>query len=161
MPTATTSTRPTALAATLRISIARLNRRLRTERSQRPDGDATGGGDDRSEVSLGQLAVLGRLHREGPATPGTLAQAERVKRPSMTKIIAALEEDGMVQRTPHPDDRRQVLVSPTERGVEVLLAERRRREAWLARALTRLSPAERALLAQAAPLLERLSTSEV
>ncbi len=143
MPTPT----PTALAATLRVSIARLNRRLRTERAEY------------AEVSLGMLAVLGRLHREGPATLGALARLEGVRPPSMTRIVDSLQEDGLAERGPHPDDRRQVLVDITERGTQVLLTERRRREAWLARALTVLTPQERAVLAEAAPLLERLSTS--
>lgn len=138
---------PTALAATLRVSISRLNRRLRAERSE----DA--------EVSLGALAVLARLHREGPSTGGVLATQEGVRPPSMTRIVDSLEDDGLVTRSPHPSDGRQVLVTITDRGRAVLLADRRRREAWLARALTELTPEERAVLAAAAPLLERLSTS--
>lgn len=138
---------PTALAATLRVSISRLNRRLRTERAEC------------AEVSLGALAVLARLHRDGATTSGTLATLEGVRPPSMTRIVASLESDGLVGRTAHPDDGRQVLVAISPRGAQVLRADRRRREAWLARALTELTPEERGLLAAAAPLLERLSTS--
>ena len=138
---------PTALASTLRVSISRLNRRLRTERA------------DGAEVTLGGLAVLARLHAEGASTAGVLAVHEGVRPPSMSKILEALGEDGLITRSPHPDDRRQVLVALSDRGREVLLADRRRREAWLARALTELTPEERAVLASAAPLLERLSTS--
>ena len=138
---------PTALAATLRVSISRLNRRLRAERAEC------------AEVSLGALAVLARLHRDGVTTSGTLATLEGVRPPSMTRIVATLEADGLVQRSPHPDDGRQVLVAITPRGAQVLHADRRRREAWLARALTGLTAEERSLLAKAAPLLERLSTS--
>ena len=143
----TSRTQPTALASSLRVSISRLNRRLRTERAEY------------AEVSLGALAVLARLHRDGPSTAGALAAEERVRPPSMTRIVDALEREGLVARTPHPDDRRQVRVTITERGSDVLQADRRRREAWLARALTELTPAERSVLAEAAPLLERLSTS--
>jgi DNA-binding MarR family transcriptional regulator len=137
---------PSALAATLRVSISRLNRRLRTERA------------DGAEVSLGALAVLARLHGEGPSTAGVLAKREGVRPPSMSKILEVLDDDGLIARTPHPDDGRQVVVGISDRGREVLLADRRRREAWLARALTELTADERAVLAAAAPLLERLST---
>ena len=138
---------PTALAATLRVSISRLNRRLRTERAEY------------AEVSLGALAVLARLHRDGVTTSGALATLEGVRPPSMTRIIATLEADGLVERSAHPDDGRQQLVALTPHGAEVLQTDRRRREAWLARALTELTSEERGLLAAAAPLLERLSTS--
>jgi DNA-binding MarR family transcriptional regulator len=138
---------PTSLAATLRVSISRLNRRLRAERA------------DGAEVSLGALAVLARLHRDGVTTSGALATLEGVRPPSMTRIVATLESDGLVARSAHPDDGRQQLVAITPRGAEVLQTDRRRREAWLARALTDLTPQERRLLAAAAPLLERLSTS--
>lgn len=143
----TSRTHPTALAASLRVSISRLNRRLRTERAEC------------AEVSLGALAVLARLHRDGSSTASALATHERVRPPSMTRIVDALERDGLVARSPHPDDGRQVMVTITVRGSEVLQADRRRREAWLARALGELTPGERRVLAEAAPLLERLSTS--
>ena len=138
---------PTALASTLRVSISRLNRRLRADRA------------DGAEVTLGGLAVLARLHAEGASTAGVLAGHEGVRPSSMSKILEVLEEDGLITRRPHPDDGRQVLVALSARGREVLLADRRRREAWLARALTELTPEERDVLATAAPLLERLSTS--
>jgi DNA-binding MarR family transcriptional regulator len=110
-------------------------------------------------VSLGGLAVLAHLHREGSSTAGALAAHEGVRPPSITRILDSLEGAHLVERRPHPDDGRQVLVTITDRGREVLQADRRRREAWLARALTELTPQERAVLADAAPLLERLGTS--
>jgi DNA-binding MarR family transcriptional regulator len=143
----TPSHHPAALAATLRVSVSRLSRRLRTERAEG------------AEVSLGGLAVLARLHGDGPSTAGVLAAQEGVRPPSITRILDALEGDGLVGRSPHPEDGRQVLVAITDRGRTVLQADRRRREAWLARALAELTPEERSVLAAAVPLLERLSVS--
>ncbi len=136
-----------ALASSLRVAIARVNRRLRTERLHG------------AEVSLGQIGVIARLHCDGDLSIGALAESEGVKPPSMTRTIASLEELGLVSRRPHPSDGRQVLVTLTAEGRDTLVADRRRRDAWLARALAELAPDERAVLAAAAPLLERLAGS--
>ena len=135
------------LAASLRISVARLHRRLRTEHAEDVG------------VSFGAVAVLGLLRREGDQTIGQLAAAERVRPPSMTRTVSCLEDAGLVERRAHPTDGRQVLISLTDKGQELLAAERRRRDAWLARRLRELTPDERAALRQAAPILERLSNS--
>lgn len=135
------------LAASLRVSVARLHRRLRTE--QVPD----------LEVSVGGIAVLAQLSREGERTIGQLAATERVQPPSMTRTVACLERDGLVERHPHPTDGRQVVIRLAPRGEELLAAERRRRDAWLACRLRELSPEDRAVLRRAAPILERLSHS--
>ena len=135
------------LAASLRVSVTRLGRRLRTE--------STGGHADR--VSIGGISVLGQLYREGERTLGQLAAAERVQPPSMTRTVNHLELEGLVERAPHPTDGRQVVVRLSEAGRELVLAERRRRDAWLAKRLAELTPDERTLLRQAAPLLDRLS----
>jgi DNA-binding MarR family transcriptional regulator len=135
------------LAASLRVSVARLHRRLRTEHA------------DDVGVSFGALAVLALLRREGDHTIGQLAAAERVRPPSMTRTVTCLEDDGLVERRPHPTDGRQVVISLTEQGEELLAAERRRRDAWLARRLRELTPDERDALRQAAPILERLSNA--
>ena len=135
------------LASSLRVSVARLHRRLRTE-------DVV----DR-QVSVGGLAVLALLAREGERTIGQIAAAERVQPPSMTRTVTCLQEDGYVERCPHPTDGRQVVVRLAARGVELLAAERRRRDAWLARRLRELTPEERAVLRQAAPILEKLSNA--
>jgi DNA-binding MarR family transcriptional regulator len=135
------------LAASLRVSVARLHRRLRMEHA------------DDVGVSFGALAVLSLLRREGDHTIGQLAAAERVRPPSMTRTVTYLEGEGLVERRPHPTDGRQVVISLTEQGEELLAAERRRRDAWLARRLRELTPDERAALRQAAPILERLSHS--
>ena len=135
------------LASLLRVSVARLHRRLRTE-----DIDDLG-------VSVGGVAVLALLHREGDRTIGQLAAAERVQPPSMTRIVSCLETDGYVERAAHPTDGRQVLVCLSDKGRDLLAAERRRRDAWLARRLRELTADERAVLRQAAPILEKLSHS--
>jgi DNA-binding MarR family transcriptional regulator len=135
------------LASSLRFSVNRLSRRMRTE-----DLDDTG-------VSVGGLSVLARLFRDGESSVGQLAAAERVQPPSMTRTVSCLEVEGLVERAPHPTDGRQVIIRLTEAGEAVLVAERRRRDAWLMPRLRELTPDERALLRQAAPILERLSNS--
>ena len=145
------------LATSLRISVARLARRLRVER--------TAQGTPESELSDTQFAALSVLERQtGPErhtgmTPGELAEHEKVQPPSMTRVIAAVEERGLVMRAPHSTDRRQVVLTVTEEGRAVVQRVRRRREAWLARRLKELTPQERATLRAAAPILEKLSQS--
>jgi DNA-binding MarR family transcriptional regulator len=138
------------LASALRISVSRLARRLRAERQTKglePD------------LSDTQLAALAALERHSAMTPGELADHEKVQPPSMTRVITALEERGLVMRAPHASDRRQVVLTVTERGREVVQQSRRLREAWLARRLRELTPQERAALRAAAPILEKLSQS--
>jgi DNA-binding MarR family transcriptional regulator len=135
------------LASQLRLSVMRLRRRLANERH--PD----------NELSLNAMAVLGSLHRHGELTVGELAAHERVQPPSMTRTITCLEELGLVVRRRHDTDGRQVVVALTDTGRETLLADRRRRDAWLAQRLRELTPHERAVLREAAPILERLSSS--
>jgi DNA-binding MarR family transcriptional regulator len=146
-PAVETRTPSPALASSLRVAIARVNRRLRAERLHG------------AQVSLGQIGVIARLHCDGDQTIGRLAESEGVKPPSMTRTIASLEVLGLVRRRPHPSDGRQVLVALTDEGKATLLADRRRRDAWLACALAELTPDERGVLAAAAPLLERLAES--
>ena len=136
------------LASALRISVSRLARRMRAERL------ASGLEPGLSDT---QLAALGALESHGVMTPGELAEHEKVQPPSMTRVIAALEERGLVIRAPHASDRRQVVLTVTDQGKEVVRQSRRLREAWLAQRLRELTPQERALLRQAAPILEKLS----
>ena len=138
------------LASSLRVSVSRLSRRLRAETTAGGQGPA---------VSIGGISVLGHLFREGERTLGQLAAAERVQPPSMTRTVNCLEQDGLVERSPHPTDRRQVVVRLSPAGRDLVVAERRRRDAWLARRLAELTPEERQLLRQAAPILDRLSQS--
>src|SRR5580658_10256648 len=138
------------LATALRISVSRLARRLRAERMAK--GIEPG-------LSDTQLAAVAALERHGMMTPGELAEHEKVQPPSMTRVVAALEERGLVVRAPHASDRRQVVLTVTDQGKEVVRQTRRLREAWLAQRLRELTPQERALLRQAAPILEKLSQS--
>lgn len=138
------------LATALRISVSRLARRLRAERLAK--GLEPG-------LSDTQLAALASLERHSAMTPGELADHEKVQPPSMTRVIAALEELGLVTRAPHATDRRQVLLTVTDRGREVVHQSRRLREEWLAKRLRELTPQERAALRAAAPILEKLSQS--
>ncbi|WP_121436829.1 MarR family transcriptional regulator [Actinomadura pelletieri] len=144
------------LAEELRISIARLSRRLRTLRRQ-------AGGDPRADgpapLTLTQFAALAAIERHGSMTPRELADHEKVQPPSMTRVIAFLEERGLVARSPHPTDGRQVVLNATEAGAELLADERRRKEAWLARRLTELTDEEREILRRAAPIIDKLSRS--
>lgn len=122
----------------------RLARRLRSQRAD-------------TSLSLSQLAALGSLDRHGPLTPGELAAYERVQPPSMTRVVAALEVAGMVTRTDHPTDRRQVLVAVSPEGRALLRDDRRRRDAWLAQRMRDLDPADLEVLRQAARVLDRLA----
>jgi DNA-binding MarR family transcriptional regulator len=139
------------LATAMRISISRLARRLRVER--------LGLGGTETALSDIQLAALAALERHQAMTPGELAEHEKVQPPSMTRVIAVLEERKLVQRAPHPTDRRQVVLTVTAEGRALVNRVRRRREAWLAQRLQELTPEERAILRQAAPILEKLSQS--
>ncbi len=90
-------------------------------------------------------------------TPGELAEHEKVQPPSMTRVVTHLEERGLLARSPHPTDRRQVTLSVTPAGEALLKEERRRKEAWLAQRLGELTAEEKAILRRAAPILEKLS----
>jgi DNA-binding MarR family transcriptional regulator len=136
------------LASELRLSVMRLRRRLANERH--PD----------NPLSLNAMAVLGALYRNGDLTPGELAAHEHVQPPSMTRTINCLENGHYVARRPHDTDGRQVVVALTDLGKATLLADRDRRDAWLATRLRDLSADERAVLRQAAPILERLARSD-
>ena len=148
MPTVEKVARTDAgLASELRMQVMRLRRRLASERH--PD----------NELSLSSMAVLGALHRMGDLAVGELAARERVQPPSMTRTINCLEEGGYVVRRPHETDGRQILVALTDLGRETLLADRKRRDAWLAVRLSELSKEERDALRRAVPVLEKLTHS--
>ena len=86
-------------------------------------------------------------------TPGALAERERVRPPSMTRVIASLCDLGLVVRTAHPADGRQVLVSVAPAGLDLIEAERRASQEWLMKRLARLDPDERKTLLIAADLM--------
>src|SRR5690348_10791448 len=124
-----------AVSTALGEAITRLNRRLRQARPV-------------DELTQNQISVLTSLELAGALTPRELADAERVQPPTMTKVVAKLEERGLVQRTPHPTDGRQVILSATEAGRTVIVAQRRAKDRWLTRQLARLSSEEREVLAR-------------
>ncbi|WP_448631350.1 MarR family winged helix-turn-helix transcriptional regulator [Cellulomonas soli] len=140
------STPISTLAAELRVSLSRASRRLKAER-----GDA--------ELPDPQFNVLAFLHRDGPMTPGQLADAEHVQPPSMTRTVNCLVDLGFVRKDEHPTDGRQVVVSLTQAGQAEVVETRRRRDAWLTARLTSMTPDERARLADAIELLRRIATS--
>ena len=140
-----TMTRTAELASTMRVSVMRLARRLRSERADH-------------DLTLTQVAALATLDRHGPLTPRDLADHEKVQPPSMTRTIAALEERGLITRTPHATDGRQHLVALTADARSLLKEDRRRRDAWLSQRLAELTQDERDLLRAAAPLLDRITS---
>ena len=132
------------LAKTLREAIQRLNRRVR---QARPVGDLT----------FSQLSALTSLQLAGALTPRELADVERVQPPTMTKIVGKLEDRGLVVRTPHPTDGRQVILAPTDQGRAVHAQFEQARNEWLAAQLVALTPAEQETLARAAEILQKVS----
>lgn len=110
-------------------------------------------------VTLTHLAAMSTLRYHGALTPGELAGHEKVQPPSMTRVLAALEEKGLVTRRPHPSDRRQVLVELTESGTTLCDDEVRMREAWLSQRVSELSKEDREVLRQAVEVIERLVES--
>lgn len=133
-----------AAVTALRGAVMRLARRLRHQQVER-------------SLSSAEMQVLGILARSGPATPGELARKEQVQPPSMTRIIVLLEEKGLVRREPHPQDRRQVIVTATEPAARILAESRQLRDAWLADLARGLTEEEWARVRSAAPVLERLA----
>ncbi len=108
-------------------------------------------------VTPSQYSVLAAL-KHSSSTLSALAEREQVRPPSITRVAASLEGLGLVERVVDPSDRRQVIVSLTDRGRDLLAQMRSRRTAWLSRRLAELDPAERQILAQAAEILQRVSS---
>jgi DNA-binding MarR family transcriptional regulator len=134
-------TRPD-LAGHLRHTIVRVSRRLRQE---------AGG-----ELSPSLTAALSTVERHGPLTPSELASREGIQRPTATRVLARLKEEGLIERTADLYDRRSSLVAVTAKGSELLAELRTRKTAFLAARLETLEPEERATLEQAADILERV-----
>jgi DNA-binding MarR family transcriptional regulator len=130
------------IAAHLRLVVTRAARRLRAEAG-------TGLGP-----SLG--AALATVERFGPLSPSELADREGIRRPSATRLVAKLEEEGLVAREPDPEDGRSFRVSLTDAGREHIDDVRSRKDAFLTRRLEELSPEDRETLDRASDLLERL-----
>lgn len=142
----TAATRPSAgeLASLLRPALVRLTRLVRNQRVDQ-------------SVTLTQLSAMGTLRSHGPMSAGELAAAEKVQPPSMTKVLAHLEERGLVRREVSPADRRQAIIAISDAGAELLDSERRSRDAWLSKQLEKLTPEERAALLRAVQILHKLA----
>ena len=132
-------------ARDLRVQFSRLRRRLRDLAI-----------DD--DLTPSQTAVLTRLWKEGPSSARALAGAERVHPQSMAAIVAALEQRGLIERTPDPEDGRRQVVSLTDEGRRRAESDRQVRAQWLTRAMQeRYSERERRVILDALSLLERLT----
>jgi DNA-binding MarR family transcriptional regulator len=133
------------LAAALRPALLRLARRLRQMR------------DESVDLNSNQLSAMSVLLNHGDQLMGELAAKELIQPPSMTRIVNELERRGYVRRSESPQDKRQAWVSLTEAGRDVLIANRKRRNDWLARRLAELQPGEREILRKAVPILEKVN----
>ena len=131
------------VASRLRLAVMRLSRRLR---QHAPVG-----------VTQSQLSALATIVVEGRVTLSGLAEAERVQPPSITRVVDVLVTQGYVTRTQSDEDRRVAWVAPTDAGRALIETVRRQRDAYLAKRLRTLTPEDRAVLARAAVLLERLT----
>jgi DNA-binding MarR family transcriptional regulator len=132
-------------ARDLRVLVGRLRRRLREQ-------------DGANDLTASQMAVLGRLLQDGPASTSDLAAAERVRPQSMAATVGSLEERGLIVRNPDPTDGRRQLMSLSESGLGFVRISRQAREEWLARALQeQYSDAERGVIVEAVALLARLA----
>ena len=134
------------VSSRLRLVITRSARRLRQE----------GGGD----LSPSLTAALATIDNHGPLPPSRLADIERIKRPTVTRVLGRLEEDGLIERTAHESDRRTWLVSTTPAGRALLKKMRSRKNAFLEKRLRGLAPEELEVLDEAAGILERLLLEE-
>lgn len=132
----------TDLPSRLRLAIVRTARRLRQEAG-------TG-------LSPSLTAALATIERHGPLTPSELAEREAIKRPAATRIVARLENEGLVDRTADPGDGRVTLIAATTAGRDLQRRTRRRKNEYLARRLRDLSPTDRLALERATEVLERL-----
>ena len=137
---------PEAAVEDLLQATGQLLRRLRTEAS----------GDN---LTWSQTVVLGQLAKRGPTTTADLARGEAVKPQSMSATLAALEEQGLVERQTHPSDGRQVLFVLTKSGVAIREARSRLKRRWLSGAIERLKPSELRALFGAVEALRRLANS--
>ncbi|MFJ6460380.1 MarR family winged helix-turn-helix transcriptional regulator [Streptomyces sp. NPDC091387] len=145
-PPGTTPADPTAeqVANDLAAVVGRLLRRLRSSSSE-------------SLLTPTQRSVLARLDDGGPATTAALARAEFVRPQSMRLTLRVLEEQGIVERAPDPDDGRKSVMSITGAGRTTLAEVRAAKRDWLAEAIAaELDGAERRTVAEATALLDRL-----
>jgi len=137
-----TSAVPSEMAARLRLSATRLHRRLRREAGV--------------ELTPSQISALAAVDIHGPLTLGALAEHEGVAPPSITKVLAILEHDGLVARACDPTDRRVSHVSTTPKGSALVALSRQRKTAWLTGRISELTPKQRQRLADALDVLDAL-----
>lgn len=135
---------PTSVAAALQVSIGVFTRQLR----RLPvDGDLT----------FPELLALSRLDQVGSATTSDLARSEQITSQSMGATVAALQQRGLLERSPDPSDGRQMLLSMTADGKRALRGRRDARTEQMAKVLVeRFNRAELKALMGAAPLIEKL-----
>ena len=136
----------TDVAGHLRLVVARTARRLRQEAG--------------ADLSPSLSSALASIDRHGPITPSELATHERVQRPTATRVLARLEELGLIDRAPDPADRRSSLISASAEGRALLRRQRSRKEEFLARRLADLDAGDLATLERAAGILERVLDAE-
>lgn len=132
------------LSHDFRMANGRLARRLRQEKAE-------------NELTSGQFSALSTLFVEGPMTLGELSEQERVTPPSMNRTVNALVEAGLVRREGSSDDGRKVVLTATETGLALMRETRKRRDAWLAQRVMKLTPAERRVLAEATTIMKELA----
>jgi DNA-binding MarR family transcriptional regulator len=135
----------TSVAAHLRVVLTRTARRLRQQAG--------------TDLSPSQTATLATIERRGPLTPSEVAACERIQRPTATRVIARLEEAGLVERAADPTDGRSSLLTITAEGRDLLEQGRTRKDLFLAQRLETLEPDEVATLERAAAILERVLES--
>lgn len=136
-------------AVHLRTAIVRMARRLRQEAAAETTG-----------LTPTSLAALATIERHGPITPSEIAEIERVKRPTITRTLACLQREGLIDRTPDPADGRSALVSVNGAGRERLRRLRSRKSAYLARRMRDLGSEDVETLERAAEILDRMRDGE-
>jgi DNA-binding MarR family transcriptional regulator len=146
MPSAPPVTDLAGLASQLRLSVFRASRTLRRE--------------SQAGISPSMLAALSTIDRHGPITAGDVAQHEQVRKPTVTRILAGLVDEGLIERTADPLDRRVAWVQLTPAGRALMRNVRRRSDRFLAGRLRALDPSDLATLERAAEILDRVTEQE-
>src|SRR4029078_7707663 len=144
-----TSTETTAMqrdlseqAARLRLAVNRVARRLGQEAS--------------TDLGPASIAALATIERSGPLTPSELARIEGIQRPTATRILGPLTDDGLVTRTSDPSDGRSAIVQISSDGRKALSRLRKRKTGYPAEKMRGLPDDDVATLARAAEILEQV-----
>lgn len=136
----------TATTARLRLALLRVARRLRQRAA--------------AGVTPSQLSALVTIDRSGPLPLRDLAALENISPSTLTRIVNALEHEGLIERRPDPTDRRVTVVALSRSGRRLLAEARDRSAAYLAGRVAALTPAEQRVLVDALPILEKLLEEE-